>query len=186
MPVTSRIEQARDEIIAEYETITQANGYRNTPTVVGVIRPIPDRARSYPEIGVQMGRTRLDPRDGAWTMFDLYVDVWVQGTVSATTDTDDEATNLIEAAESLRHDVLRKQTEMLNKYLTYTDSKWLITAKTPIIVETVQLLGKDRNYGAFYSKYTICIKNMTNTFMYEVSGGDDGPSADVVIDGGTV
>jgi hypothetical protein len=185
MPVTSRIEQARDEIVTEYTAISQANGYRNDVTVVKVINPVPDRGRTLPEIGVQMGKVRLEPQDGAWTVHDIYVDVWVQGMVSADTDTDGQATNLILAAESLRHDILRKTTEMLNKYRTHTGSKWLITQKQPVNFSIPQLLGKNRNAAAFYSTFTICIKSMNNTFTYEVSGGADGPSADVVIDGGT-
>jgi hypothetical protein len=185
MPVTSRIEQARDEIVAEYTGITQANGYRNNATVVKVINPVPDRGKTLPEIGVQMGKVKLEPQDGAWTVHDIYVDVWVQGMVRSDTDVDGEATNLILAAESLRHDILRKTTEMLNKYRTHTGSKWLITQKQPVNFSIPQLMGKNRNVAAFYSTFTICIKSMNNDFLYEVSGGADGPSAGVIIDAGT-
>lgn len=188
MPVISRIEQVKTEIVTEYQGVTQANGYRNTPTVVKVINPIPDRARLPVggEVGIEVGNIRALPRNSSWTTFDIDCDVWVQGTVKSDTDTDNEATNLILAAESLRHDLLRKSLEMLNKYLTHTGSKWLITTRYPIQFSAIQLLGKDRNVGAFYGKFTVCIKNMTNNLLFSVSGGVDGPSAGVVIDGGTV
>lgn len=184
MAVTSRIEQARDEIKAEYATITTAAGYRTSPTVRGLINPI-DRVSKSPEIGVEVGAILLEPTNAAWTVYDILADIWVQGAIQASTDVDGDATNLKEAAEALRHDILRKTTEMTNKYLTHTGSRWHITVKRPIKFSTVQLLGANRNTGAFYCTFTIRVKSMDNTFLYAVSAGADGPSADVVIDAGT-
>ena len=185
MPITSRIEQARDEIVTEFEGITTGNGYRTSPTVLSTINPI-DRIRKFPEIGIELGDITIEPIDQSWVVHNVRADVWIQGAVTADTDTGTEATNINEAAEALRHDIMRKIGELLNKFLTHSGSRWNIVPDRPITCSTLQLLGERRNRGVFFAKFQVMVRSTNNTFTATVSGGDDGPSADVIIDGNAV
>lgn len=182
MPITSKVEQVRDEIVTEFEGITTDNGYRNNPSVRKMMRPL-DRVSSEPELGVEIGEMRLEPADSAWTVWNIMADVWVSGTVSADTDTGDDPDNILEATESLRHDVARKVMEMSNKYATHSGSRWRVDTKTAPTMSGLQLLGSNRNKGQFYCRFRVAIPSLLNNFMSEVSGGTDGPSATVIIDG---
>lgn len=183
MPITSRIEQVRDEIVSEFEGITTAGGYRTNPTVLSAINPI-DRIRKFPEIGVEIGDVTLEPIDQAWTVHNLRADIWVQGAVEAATDTGNEGANINLAAEALRHDVMRKIGEMLNKYMTHTGTRWIVVVEGGrITCSTVQLFGERRNKGVFFARFGVLLRSTDNTILSEVDAGTDGPSATVVIDG---
>lgn len=182
MPITSRIEQIRDEIVSEFEAITTAGGYRTDPTVYSAIRPI-DRITKFPEIGVEIGDVSLEPIDNAWTVHNLKADIWVQGAVEADTDTGNEGTNINLAAEALRHDIIRKIGEMLNKYMTHTGTRWIVVVDGGrITCSTVQLFGERRNKGVFFARFQVLIRSTDNTVLSQVDAGTDGPSATVIID----
>jgi hypothetical protein len=184
MPITSRLEQARDEIVAEFEGITTANGYRNNPNVYRAIRPL-DRVREFPEIGIEIGDCSVEYKDSTWTVYDVVADVHVVGAVEAATSTGYESNELVDAAESLRHDIMRKVSELANHYTGNSASSWLVTPRQQIRYFGPLLLGEKRNKALTGCSFSIRIWKCSNTFAYEVAGDDTGSSGTVIIDGGT-
>lgn len=184
MPITSRLEQARDEIVAEFESIATANGYRNDPNVYEAIRPL-DKIRDFPEIGIEMGDCSVSYQDTTWSVYDIIADVHVVGAVSADTSTGYELNELVDAAESLRHDIMRKVTELANHYTGNPASSWLVTPKQQIRYFGPMLMGEKRNKALVGCSFAIRIWKCSNTFAYEVAGEADGTSGTVIIDGGT-
>ena len=167
----SQIEQAKIEIAEEFEDILTASGYRTDAgnQVRLAIRPL-DQIKKFPEIGVELGDARLEPVDGDWGIFQLNADVWVQGAVTADTDTGTDAENISLAAEMLRHDIMRRVAEVMRDHVVDTGMRWFLTPVQPIRFSTLTLLGEKRNKGVFYCTFRVVVGHMTDTLAYTEVG----------------
>lgn len=187
MSANSRLEDARDELIAEFQNITTTNGYRTNAgnNVYGAIRPI-DKIRAFPEIGIEMGQEVLERKDSGWNLIDSIVDVYVVGYVEANTSTDYDATELTLASEKLRHDMKRVIAAIWDQYAHTANSRWIITKKQQIAILPPMVLGEKRNRAAIQATFQIKILNQDSSFADAgLLGGDFAQTATTTHDGGT-
>jgi hypothetical protein len=165
MAVTSsRVEDARDAIIAELQNISTTNGYRTTPNqVINAIRPL-DAVRTFPEIGVEIGDEVIVPKDDNRGVFDSEVDVHIVGICEANTDTGDDNDNLGDAAEALLHDIKRIVGSLTLQWVNRSPNRWHINRKRPIACFRVMGLGPRRTKGMVGVTFQIQIRAQDEQF----------------------
>jgi len=160
--MTSRVEKARDNIIAEFELITLDNDFRNDVSdVVSAIRPLTS-ITSFPEIGVQVGTRNIDPIDGAWTVADGLCDVYVQGAVESDANMEKSSEALATAIESLTHDMCRVMSVIYTKYINNVLGKWNI-AKGGYKITPFFDFGTKKNKGIVLLEFKIQLRSMNET-----------------------
>lgn len=161
--MSSRVERVRDEIIGEFQTITTANGFRTSPVIVAAIRPL-DKIRTFPEVGIEMGESRIEMVTDSWDVFNELADVHVIGAVEAATSTDSDLSELVDAAEALRHDIKRKVAEIMKKYVVRTNTYWNVTPKQQVAFMPPMMLGEKRNKALVGCSFTVRIRHQDVTF----------------------
>jgi hypothetical protein len=181
---TSRIEDARDEIIAEFATISVANGFRTTPVrVINAIRRVDD-ITDFPEIGVELGPEDVKFLDDNWTVADTTATIFVQGATQSNGPKDYTASELIDATEALRHDIKRIIYRIMKKYINASLSAWNVTPKQQIRTFPLVGLTERRNKAAVYAQFTIRVRHQGSTFIDNADAQDFGTTGGGTIDGG--
>jgi hypothetical protein len=163
--MSSYLEKAWDVIVTEYQGITLSNGYRNDleeSQVLKTIRP-PDLIQHFPEVGVQIVEERAEPLDDARTVWDDLATVHVVGVVQSELDLTNQATKMIEALESLAHDLKRKTAGMMKTYVVNTSYPWNID-KGGFTLYRHSLLWMKRPIAAVEIKFDIRVRRQTSTF----------------------
>lgn len=110
----SRVESAIANIVAEYKTMTTANGYRNelSGTVIYGIRT-PDRITLPIEVGVQLADENVSIEDDGGACFESEIDVYVEANVKVGQDESAACT----LSESVLHDIKRCTAKLIKKYV---------------------------------------------------------------------
>lgn len=161
---TSRVESAFEQIMTELATITVANGYNTTPTIVRAIRPA-DAVVVPPEIGCEMGEEEMWPIDTNALVFDSKLNVYIVGTTTAATPVDSDSSELHTATEMLRKDIKLIIASIFVKYAPSSGTLlWNIISKTVTIVPVVGL-GERRNKAQVWARFQIHVRNQTSTTL---------------------
>ena len=167
--MTSNVEQAKSDIIREFEVVSVANGYRTTPSqVIGAIRhpnDIQNLAVNSPEIGVEFGVEQLKPMDQAWTTFESLVFVMVACAFKVNTDLGNEAVNLETEAEKIRHDLKRVVATIMKKYIVGATAPWNVSPNTKSIeFGAITGEGFKRNVASVGCSFEIQLRHQDGTF----------------------
>lgn len=164
----SRFELCRDDVMAEFATISTDNGYRTAGVkVVNAIRRqdhiIQSLTTGQAEIGIQVGNVDVEGQGTNWQSYDAKADIWVQAVIKTESSGADAAVILNTALEGLRQDCLRVCNSLTMKYMNNFKGRWNIL-KAPIkTVVTTDLGGKD-NIGAVGVKFQAHLRFMDGTF----------------------
>jgi hypothetical protein len=163
---TSRLEQAKNDIIDEFQVISVANGYRTTPKqVIGAIRH-PNDINDFIEIGIEFGIENVKPIDQAWTTFNSTIPVFVAAAVKADTDLGNDDTNLEAAAELIRHDMKRVIATIMSKYVNTAGNWWNVSPNTAgIEFGSITGEGMKRNIAVVGCSFDIQIRHQDYLFQ---------------------
>ena len=160
----SRLELAKNDILAEFALICTDNGYRTASVkVVPAIRRrdliVQQLMTGQAEIGIYMGSEKLTGVGNAWSSYQSNVDVWLQAVIKTTASSNDDATELNHALEALRHDLLRVCTTLVKKYLNNYKGRWNLL---PVPIEAVPMadLGYKQSLGAVGLRFQIQLRAM--------------------------
>ena len=165
----SRAEILMNDLAAEFQAVTIANGYRNdVKNVVKAIRP-PQTIMEFPEIGVEFGSSEIIPKDDQRTLYDEIVEVNIVGVVAADLNAgqDPESANkLYEASESLAHDIRKKIcADILTKKINDAGNKWNVElSENKLTVGRVMMLGAQRSTGTVKAQFKVRIRNLDSSF----------------------
>jgi len=164
----SRFEIARNDILDEFIKITTDNGYRNdVADVIKAIRPL-DRITEFPEIGVQLGNRIIKLESTNWTSSEAFCDVYVQGAVTADGNMDKDPTLIIDAVESISHDMLRVMSVLFTKYVNPravgADFRWNINPSSPIKITPPFFFGDKVVKAWVVMEFQIQMKAINGTF----------------------
>jgi hypothetical protein len=158
----SRIQQAKDDILWEFGQISKSNGFRNDcKNVLPAIRPL-DKITSPIEIGIYLGDRQITSLDDNSSVYDMKVDVVVQGVVSFDTVSTDDNTDMEEAVESLAQDMARVIAVIYTKYITAT-FRWNVSRDSPKIMPFPDI-GEKRNKGAVILEFSILLRALGSDF----------------------
>jgi hypothetical protein len=162
---TSRVEKALLDIIAEFQTVSVANGFRNdVAQVIPTIRHV-DEIIDFPEIGIELGDETVTCVDDNWTVFHSVVPVVVIGSIKCETDTNNPSTNLSAAGEALLHDMKRIVTALMAKYVNQsTPGPWNIIPTKEMKYARVPGLGEKRNITLIGVEFQLRIRNQDASF----------------------
>ncbi|HEY4611421.1 MAG TPA: hypothetical protein VII11_00380 [Bacteroidota bacterium] len=165
----SRAEIVMNDLVAEFQAITTANGYRNdVKNVVKAIRP-PQTIMEFPEIGIEFGNSDIAPKDDQRTLYDEIVEVNVVGFVAADLNAaqDPESANkLYDASESLAHDIRKKIcADILTKKINDAANTWNVElSENKLTVGRVMMLGAQRSIGLIEAQFKVRIRNLDSSF----------------------
>lgn len=149
------------DLIAEFQTITLANGYRND--VKKVTKKLKDpREVQQTEISILLGNGTLEAKDSNRTVYDSFETVNVLGYIQANTDTDDDG-KLSDAAESLLHDMKRVLAAIFIRYVNNATHSWIIDREKNAI-QVMRLLDFKANKGMVSLQFTPKVLSQGITF----------------------
>ena len=159
----SRIDTAVDTLVAEYKTITVANGYRNnvgdnvTRKITGL-----DKAINLPVVVVIASEGELIAIDEARTVFNEKVRIDTYGCVEGSLDTTFGDDKLFTAMESLLTDMKSVTAKIMAKYVIPTGNQFVIMKDNVKTFRSPDDWGKIK--GVVGVSFTILIRNEDNTF----------------------
>jgi len=157
----SRIESAVADLVAEYQTMTVANGYRNDLAlcVVHGIRPA-ERITSDIEIGIQDADEFIRIIDDMCSAFESEHTIYVEATIKGGLD----GTENLALVESVLHDLKRCTAKLVRKYLVDAQA-WNIMVGRGITAyhDVFTLQGKALSKVGM--KFTLHLRSMTEDFV---------------------
>jgi hypothetical protein len=157
--LTSRFEIVRNAIMDKLASISIDNGYRND--VADVIRDIriPSEIAEFPEIGVILGTRTIKGITSTKSLVDAECDVYVQAVVKANESTDKAPTDLIDATESIHHDVCKALHAAFISQINSSEP-WNVLGGS-FITDSFEIQG----CGVVMATFKVHLRNMDGTFL---------------------
>lgn len=185
----SRIEEARDLIAYNLGLITTGNNYRNTVANVSKAIVSPGILSEWPHVCVELGDSVLemqtDKRDVFHELTQVFIVAFVKADSEATLDVDDTS-ELMDAMESMVHDLKRNLGQILTTYITSKSNPWNIElSENKLSFTRSRFLGEGRNLGVIETSFTVKVRNQNfefNEFLLEEDSDEIETEASVRIE----
>ena len=160
----SRFEIALNDIKSEFLLISVESGYRNDVVdVIKAIRPL-TAITEFPEIGLQLGTRTVTALDQTWQVSTGECDVYVQGAVESDANMEKSSDALIEAVESIAHDMTKVMAVIYTKYINSGNGRWNVLNK-PYKITPFFDFGKKSNKGVVLLEFKIQLRAMDGTYL---------------------
>lgn len=165
---------AINQIISLAKDITVEKGYPISFANVTYGLRHPDLVTQYPELGVDIGDSLLEPKDDKRDIYDELVDVSLTAICGVPTEGSadpEKLSELFRQGELVIHSLKMFLHDIHRAYIQALDNPWNIEQENnEIRFERLYALGEQRNKGLVSTLFTMRLRNAGDTFEIDLVG----------------